>query len=182
MVHPNTERLTEYWRGRRGGAAMPRRADIDPMAFHDLLPQTFIIGRNAQGQFPFRLIGGLIADLHHTDLRGRCLLELWRPSDRWQLKSALEFARRRPEPVIVNADILVGAGAPSLGVEILFAPLSGPNGEADRFIGLYQPAGPIASLLGRPAQALAIAAIARPEDGEMAPSLRLAAYNGRRIA
>lgn len=181
MVHPNTERLTEYWRARRGESAMPRRADIDPMAFHDLLPQTFIVGRSPQGLFPFRLIGGMIADLHQNDLRGRCLLELWRPSDRWQLKSALEFARRRPEPVIVNADILAD-GVPPLGVEILFAPLTGPGGEADRFIGLYQPAAPIARLLGRPARALAIAAIARPEDGEIAPSLRLAAYNGRRIA
>lgn len=182
MAHPNTERLTEYWRAQRGDAAMPRRADIDPMAFHTLLPQTFIIGRTLQGQFPFRLVGGVIADLHQSDLRGRCLLDLWRPSDRWQLKSALEFARRRPEPVIVNADILVDGGAPPLSVEILFAPLTGPSGEADRFIGLYQPSGPLSRLLGRPAQALAIAAIARPEDGETAPSLRLAAYNGRLMA
>ena len=29
----------------------PARADIDPMAFHQLLPQTFIVGRTAQGQY-----------------------------------------------------------------------------------------------------------------------------------
>jgi hypothetical protein len=181
LVHPNTERLTEYWRGRRGEAALPRRADIDPMDFHTLLPQTFIVGRTAQGQYPFRLIGGLIADLHQADLRGRCLLELWRAGDRWQLKSALEFARRRPEPVLVNADI-VADEVPAVGVEILFAPLVGPSGETDRFLGLYQPTASISRLLGRPARTLALAAIARPQDGEMAPSLRLAAVDGRRIA
>lgn len=181
MVHPNTERLTEYWRAQSGDAAMPRRADIDPMAFHTLLPQTFIIGRSADGTFPFRLVGGLIADLHRADLRGQDLLSLWRAGDRWQLKSALEFARRRPEPVIVSADILAD-GVPAVGMEILFAPLTGPSGEADRFIGLYQPTGPLSRLLGQPARMLAIAAIARGEDGEEAPSLRLASVDGRRIA
>lgn len=181
MVHPNTDRLTEYWRARRGAAAMPRRVDIDPMAFHTLLPQTFIVGRSANGLFPFRLIGGLIADMVQSDLRGQDLLSLWRPGDRWQLKSALEFARRRPEPVIVSADVL-SDGAPPLSVEVLFAPLTGPGGEADRFLGHLQPMAPVQTLMGRPARSLAIAAIARGEDGEEAPSLRLAAVGGRLIA
>jgi hypothetical protein len=180
MVHPNTERLTEYWRAQRGAAAIPRRADIDPMAFHDLLPQVLIIGRTDQGTFPFRLAGGFVSDLHRADLRGRCLLELWRPADRWQLKSSLEMIRSRPEPVIVGADIIVD-GAPSIGMEVLIAPLAGPSGEIDRYIGLYQPTAPVARLMGLPARTLAIAAIAR-DSGEAAPSLRLAAVDGRRIA
>ena len=181
MVHPNTDRLTEYWRARRGDNAMPRRADIDPMAFHTLLPQTFIIGRTEDGRYPFRLVGGLIADLHRADLRGQDLLGLWRAGDRWQLKSALEFARRRPEPVVVSADVLAEGGA-VMGVEILFAPMSGPSGEADRFLGLFQPTQPLSRLMDQPVRMLAIAGIARGEDGEEAPSLRLAALDGRQIA
>lgn len=181
MVHPNTERLTEYWRAHRVGEAAPRRADIDPMDFHAILPQVLIVGRSAQGTFPFRLVGGFVADLHRADLRGRCLLELWRPSDRWQLKSALEFARGRPEPVVVHADILTD-GAPSVSMEVLLAPLAGPSGEVDRFIGLYQPTSPVSRLMGRAATALAIGGIARSDGDEAAPSLRLAAVDGRRIA
>lgn len=181
MVHPNTERLTEYWRAHRVGEAAPRRADIDPMDFHNILPQVLIVGRSAQGTFPFRLAGGFVADLHRADLRGRCLLELWRPSDRWQLKSALEFARGRPEPVVVNADILA-VGVSSVSMEVLLAPLSGPSGEIDRFIGLYQPTSPVSRLMGQPATALAIGGIARSDGDEAAPSLRLAAVDGRRIA
>lgn len=181
MVHPNTERLTEYWQAQRGAAAIPRRADIDPMAFHDLLPQVLIIGRTDQGTFPFRLAGGFVSDLHRADLRGRCLLELWRQSDRWQLKSALEFARRRPEPVLVSADILAD-GVPSVGMEVLFAPLTNAAGDADRFLGLYQPTGLINRLMGQPARALAMNGIARMDGGEAAPSLRLASVDGRRIA
>lgn len=180
MVHPNTERLTEYWRAHRRGDAAPRRADVDPMAFHQLLPQVFIVGRSAEGTFPFRLAGGFVSDLHRADLRGRCLLELWRPADRWQLKSSLDMIRSRPEPVIIGADIIVD-GAPSIGMEVLIAPLAGPTGDIDRYIGLYQPTAPVARLMGLPAKMLAIAAIAR-DSGEAAPSLRLAAVNGRRIA
>ncbi|MDP1629846.1 MAG: PAS domain-containing protein [Caulobacter sp.] len=181
MVHPNTQRLTEYWQDRRYGAVVPRRSDIDPMAFHDLLPQVLIVGRSAQGTFPFRLAGGFVSDLHRADLRGRCLLDLWRPTDRGQLRSALEFARRRPEPVIVAADILAD-GAPSVSMEVLLAPLTNADGAVDRFIGLYQPTAPVARLKGQPAKMLAVTALARTDGGEEAPSLRLAALHGRRIA
>lgn len=181
MVHPNTERLTEYWRAQRQGEAAPRRVDIDPMAFHTLLPQVFIVGRGPQGTFPFRLVGGFVADLHRADLRGRCLLELWRQADRWQLKSALEFARGRAEPVVVAADI-VADGVPSVGMEVLLAPLGGPDGQIDRFIGLYQPTAPVSRLMGQPARMLAISAIVREDGSEAAPSLRLASVDGRRIA
>ncbi|MBI5941525.1 MAG: PAS domain-containing protein, partial [Caulobacterales bacterium] len=76
MVHPNTERLTEYWRAHRVGEAAPRRADIDPMDFHGILPQVLIVGRSARGAFPFRLAGGFVADLPRADLRGRGVREL----------------------------------------------------------------------------------------------------------
>jgi hypothetical protein len=45
-----------------------------------------------------------------------------------------------------------------------------------------QPAAPLMRLMGRPARSLAIAAIARSDDGGEAPSLKLAAIDGRRIA
>jgi hypothetical protein len=181
MVHPNTERLTEYWQARQHDAAAPWRADVDPMDFHDLLPQVLIIGRASDGTYPFRLAGGFVSDLHRSDLRGRCLLELWRPGDRWQLKSALEFARGRPEPLVVHADILADGVAP-VSMEVLLAPLRGQSGEVDRFIGLYQPTAMIARLLGRPALALAVSGISRSNGAEAAPSLRLASVNGRQIA
>jgi hypothetical protein len=33
MAHPNTERLTEYWRARAGAFSAPARIDIDPTEF-----------------------------------------------------------------------------------------------------------------------------------------------------
>ena len=91
-------------------------------------------GLRADDAGPFRLVGGTIADLCRADLRGQCLLQLWRPNDRWQLKSALEYARRRPEPVVVHADLLAD-GVPPLAVEILHRQKGPPVGVAhDHFL------------------------------------------------
>ncbi|HRD26974.1 MAG TPA: hypothetical protein PLO65_01600, partial [Caulobacter sp.] len=64
---------------------------------------------------------------------------------------------------MVKADILADGVAP-VGMEVLLAPLRGPRGDVDRFIGLYQPTAMIARLLGRPALALALGGILRGES------------------
>lgn len=82
---------------------------------------------------------------------------------------------------MVNADILAD-GTPPVGMEVLLAPLRGPGGAVDRFIGLYQPTATISRLQGRPALALAMNGVVRADGDEAAPSLRLASIDGRRIA
>src|SRR4051812_15370151 len=99
MFHSNTELLIDYWRGRRGDAALPGRVDIDPIDFAPLLPQTFIAGRLGAGLYPLRLAGERIVDLHGRGLRGENLLDLWSRSHRIELQSALEGALRDPSPL-----------------------------------------------------------------------------------
>ena len=73
--------------------------------------------------------------------------------------------------------------AGSIGMEVLFAPLAGPSGDADRYLGLYQPLGLTARLMGRPALSLAVRSIHRTgAANEEAPRLRLATLDGRRVA
>jgi len=181
MFHPSTERLIDYWRTRRGEAALPRRADINPSDFLELLPQVFVLGREG-GRLPFRLAGGFVSDLHARDLRGHDALSLWALAHRLELKSALDVARRRRTPMVVLADIRAH-GAPSVAMEVLFAPLQGASGETDRFLGLYQPIAMTARLMGRPAYELGLREI-KPlgEANQDVPRLRLATLDGRRIA
>lgn len=182
MFHPSTELLIDYWRDRKGDAPAPARADIDPGDFRDLLPQVFIAGRERLGRMPFRLTGGFVSDLHARDLRGQDLLSLWALSHRLELKSALEVARRRCQPVVVTADIRA-QGVPSVGMEVLFAPLRGAQGETDRFLGLYQPIAMIQRLEGRPAHELGVRKIETlGMANQQGPQLRLATLDGRRIA
>ena len=181
VSHLNTKRLIDYWRSRAGEGRMPDRRAIDPTHFPKLLSQVFVAGREDAGLYPFRLVGGFIAELHGQDLRQQNVLNLFRHQDRLDLKGALEAGRRRPEPVLVQADIITEG--PSLPIEILFLPLAPAPGSPERFLGFYQPLGMVARLQGLPALEIAVGRVINMGPAnEEAPRLRLAALDGRRIA
>ncbi|MDB5445202.1 MAG: hypothetical protein JWQ97_519 [Phenylobacterium sp.] len=181
MFHANTQRLIDYWTARAEFGRAPARSAIDPGDFRQLMTQTFILGRDGRGLYPVRLAGGLVGDLHRRDLRGVNGLSLWSERDRLRLQTALEEIRRRPEPLVALAEVL-SEGA-SLSMEVLFAPLSAPDGGTERFLGLYQPLSMVARLQGRPALELSVRALRRPgAANEEAQPLRLATLHGRRIA
>ena len=73
MFHVNTQRMIDYWTARAQPGRAPRRAAIDPGDFRQLMSQTFILGREARGAYPFRLTGGFVDDLAKitADLRTR---------------------------------------------------------------------------------------------------------------
>jgi hypothetical protein len=181
MFHSNTEQLIDYWRTRRGADQVPARAAINPLDFAPLLPQVFMLGRLGPGQYRVRLAGGFISDLHGRELRHDDFLRLWEPAARTPLQLALEAVRRHPEPLVIDAEARVGDGA--MRMEILIAPLRGPDGHVDRLIGLYQPLTPATALMGGVVRALHIRGIATtaPTDDPF-PRLRLASLDGRQIA
>jgi hypothetical protein len=179
MVHPNTESLTAYWRARLPAFGCPSRAEIDPTEFLELLPQVFILGRTGPGRYPFRLVGGLVADLHDRDLRNDDFLGLWALEDRAPLQSAMEGAGRRAHPLVIEVEF------GPLPLEVLLAPLAGPDGAPTRFLGLYQPLAAGLALAARPKTPLRVRRLGLTAGGTIvaeAPRLRLAAVDGRRIA
>ncbi len=179
MFHPSTERLIEYWSERKSAGRIPSRASINPADFADLIPQAFILGRDGAGGYPIRLAGGFLTELHHRDLAGENMIDLWSPTSRTALWELLEVSRRSGEPFVLTADInAVGA---TVGMEVSFLPLTTTDGEVSRFLGLYQPIAMVQRLKGRPAQYLSIR-----RDGiavePARPALRLVALEGRRLA
>lgn len=184
MSHSNTEQLIDYWRGRASPGVAPARASIDPTQLTHILPQIFILRRRAPRKFHFRLVGGFVADLHGRDLREEPFNRLWNAEDRTHLELAMEAARRRAEPLIVECRAFTDSGA-RLDLEMPLAPLASADGEVDRLIGLYQPVSPVAALMGQPLSSLALSHIRAVGAGRPAtpfPHLRLAAVDGRRIA
>jgi hypothetical protein len=187
MSHSNTQRLTDYWRRRRGTDFAPLRSSVDPCDFADLLPQIFILGRPAAGRYPFRLAGGLLEDLHGYDLRSDEFMSLWEEADRFVLRAAMENALLRGQAIIVESK---GVTAENFGarLEILLAPMISRAGRVDRFLGLYQPVSPLQRLCGRPVARLTVQRVLTlSQDDEASrphlfPQLRLAAVDGRRIA
>ena len=187
MSHSNTQRLTDYWRRRRTAGAAPLRSSVDPCDFADLLPQVFILGRSAPGRYGFRLVGGLLEDLHGGDLRPVDFLSLWRDADRFALRASIENALLRAQAIVVESKGVTAEGF-SARLEVLLAPMVSRGGQADRFLGLYQPVSPLQRLCGRPIARLTVDRVLTlsPQDGfpraHVLPQLRLAAVDGRRIA
>lgn len=182
MFHSNTERLIDYWRSRRGEDLLPARTAIDPGAFSDLLPQVFILGRDAPGRYPFRLSGGFVANLHGRELKGEQGLPLWTRMDRTRVQSALELARASAEPIVVNTQVS-GIGIDAFPMEVFIAPLAGAGGQVDRFLGLYQPTGMVPRLEEDAHRELAVTTVVSADTAdELEPRLRLAVIDGRQIA
>ena len=181
MFHASTERMIDYWTSRAQPGEAPSRAAIQPADFRQLMAQTFILGRELKGYYPFRLAGGFVSDLHRRDLRGVNALFLWAERDRLRLQTALEELRNRPEPLVATVEAVTEVG--TLPLEILFAPLTSHDGAPDRFLGLYQPLSMVARVQGQPARQLVLRSLRRPgAANEEGPRLRLAAVDGRQVA
>jgi hypothetical protein len=182
MFHNNTNRLIEDWNARRCGRATPARSDISPAAFRELLPQVFMLGSEPDRTEPFRLAGALLGDLHGRELRGECFYALWMPSDRQRVHDALAQARADGAPVVLAASGWTAEGDEAK-LEIVLAPLTGPSGEMDRVLGLYQPTSSLRRLLGQPLVALTLnhTRLAGQEAPASRPRLRLVALDGRRL-
>jgi hypothetical protein len=182
MFHSNTERLIDYWQTSRGEDVLPARTSIDPGAFADLLPQVFILGRDAPGRYRFRLSGGFVANLHGRELKGEQGLPLWAKMDRARVQAALELCRSAADPIVINAQVNA-PGLEPFGMEVLLAPLASANGDADRFLGLYQPTGVVQRLEEGVHRELAVTTVlSTASSTELEPRLRLAVINGRQIA
>ena len=178
MFHSNTEHLIGYWRSLRGVGPVPSRAAVDPSGFVAVAPRTFIAGRDARDAFAFRLAGESLIDLHGRQLRGQTLSQAWRPLHRRRLEGLLESALSAGEPLVIAAEAWTAEGS-HVRLEVLFLPLAGPSGCADRFLGLYQPhsgvwRGPIGELA-------LLSAFGVADEAEQL-HLRLAPLDGRQIA
>lgn len=69
---PRIRRFYEYWNGKRGGRAMPSRADIDPAEIKDLLPGIILIDvRHDPLKLTYRLVGTNEVTARGSDPTGR---------------------------------------------------------------------------------------------------------------
>lgn len=118
--------LYGYWNALRGERAAPDRGEIDPGALGALLADTFLLEFDEQNVFRFRIAGSRTNALFARELRGRSFLEIWRESDREQVKSVLQRAAGRAEPLLLVAEAWLSAST-SLEVEATVLPLRQGN-------------------------------------------------------
>lgn len=83
------EALFSYWDGLRGTAPAPQRRDIKPAALRDILPNVFLLERDAEGRFVYRLAGTDLCQMTRRELRGQRPLSQFCDLDRRKMQLAL---------------------------------------------------------------------------------------------
>jgi hypothetical protein len=176
LAHTSIERMLDYWRERREDRRLPRRIDIGPAGFPNLASRAFIAALGKGGALTFRLAGEEIIELWRRPLTGVALTELWCADHRSRILRLAALSIRAAEPLVLTA-VADDEDAPLVRLEMLLAPLTGPSGAANRFLGLEQ-------LLGgaRPARLGPLSLVDASTGQASRPALRLAAVDGRRIA
>lgn len=134
MDHPTIRALFNYWDRQRGTLAAPARADIHPGDIRGILPEVFLLERNANGRFYYRLAGTLLCQNARRELKGQRPLAHFADLDRRKMQIALTQVAQKGS--IFKAEIL-GTSAQGRTVEQqwIVLPLRNTTGSCARLIG-----------------------------------------------
>ncbi len=131
--------LYAYWNCLRGARCAPERAEIDPVAIHGLLADTFILEINRRAGYPFRIAGARTSALFLNELRGRPFINMWDESSRGEIDQMLEIVTDEARPMVAGAVAKAGPFQ-ALDLELLILPLRHRGATHSRVIGLCAPA------------------------------------------
>jgi hypothetical protein len=138
MRHKTSKSLYAYWNALRGGRMAPRRFEIEPVNLGEALPDTFILERQDQTTFPYRLAGTRLCERFRKEFRGHDFLAGWSAADSLTLRNRLNSISMHGGVSLVLAQAQ-SAGGKTLHVEVLILPLIHGQDIADRFLGVLSP-------------------------------------------
>jgi hypothetical protein len=116
----------DYWQRQSAGKAMPRRAEIDPIAIPKLLPHVMLVEVLSSGRYRYRLIGTENAEAQGMNATGRYLDEvLPGPEYKAHVLGLYDECVRSRRPLYSEC-LFISAHerAPERHTKVLFLPLS----------------------------------------------------------
>ncbi|MQW87294.1 PAS domain-containing protein [Sinorhizobium saheli] len=138
MRSRTTTELFQYWNATRGDRDLPRRDEIQPADIRTLLPELFILQRQADGTIRFRLAGTHVCALFGQELRDQLFSALWVAGEAGLAARIADHVMARRTPMLLSALGTTGDGD-RLDIELLLAPLASPDGKGDRVLGALSP-------------------------------------------
>jgi hypothetical protein len=117
-----TMELFAYWSALRGERRAPERNDIDPGAIRGVLADTFVLDFDAGAGFPMRIAGSRANALFLKELRGSPFLEIWRESDREDMREILFSVADGAQPFLIGARAQP-SGFSAVEIETMLLPL-----------------------------------------------------------
>jgi hypothetical protein len=162
-----------YWCALRDGAAIPRRAQIDPRGLENILEYTFILERIAPGIARFRLAGNHLTELAKIEVRGMPLTSMFTAAARRQISGILEQVFDGPTIADLSLSSEACRGCDALDARMILLPLESDFGDVSRALGVIVTDGPIAgtkfvrfglnNTRMRPTSGMAMPIVAEPE-------------------
>jgi len=148
MRHSHTQLLLDHWRRERGEQLAPRKSTIEPRAIKDHLAFAFLLKREADDKFTFRLAGTGLCDLFGQELRGQSFVHLWAEPSRNAARTSLIRVANLSVPTVA-----LGVGETAdlrpMPAEIVLLPYADERGEPTWILGHFQPLDPLSRLIGR---------------------------------
>jgi hypothetical protein len=136
---PEIRAFYDYWDGKRGGRAMPSRAELDPVDIPRLLRHVFLIDvPPASGALRYRVFGTALAEMFRRDLTG---LEVGAGSQPEHLPGIVaRYARILEDSVpFFHRDRMRECANDFTSVERIILPLSHDGARVDQLIGMTIP-------------------------------------------
>ncbi|MCO5733835.1 PAS domain-containing protein [Rhizobium sp. SSA_523] len=132
MRSEKAREIHRYWNSLRRGGAAPLRADFQPMAIRQRLPDLFMLDL-ADADFRFRLAGTRICDMFGTELRGSNFLSLWQAESRDRALEAALSALRTEDAEFISLRVPAASGWQDC--DMLLLPIRSSGHLADRLLG-----------------------------------------------
>lgn len=138
MRSRTTMELFRYWNTVRGDRDLPRRDEIAPAEIRSLLPELFILQRQADGAIRFRLAGTRLCTMFGGELRDQQFAVLWQQAEKAEITRIAERVMTQCAPVLISACGETAVGE-TLDLELLLTPLASADGHNDRVLAVLSP-------------------------------------------
>lgn len=134
-------RVHRYWRDKRGGRAMPARADLDPVGdLTDVLGDLVLVDvRGAPPEFTYRLVGTRVCEMFGRDVTGQPVGEVLYGEAAEVVRRIYTAVVERRRPVAVRGRPPGAEHKDWLELEALLLPLSADGARVDMILGVERP-------------------------------------------
>ena len=138
MKHKTTQALFDYWNAMRAGRPAPLRSEIEPGSIRRLLPHVFILERQDEQHYRFRLAGTGLCGIYGMEFRGHNLLAMWQDDCQESLANALLEVTTNGNVAIVEYTASTNDHREAT-FEMILLPLAQDNGAITRVLGAAVP-------------------------------------------
>lgn len=142
MRHQISRELYAYWDRLRRDRPAPDRTELDLLAIRSMLADTFILEEGPDGSYPLRISGTRVDSIWGRDRKGMCFTQLWRPSDKFAIETALTNVVDGALPIVGGARVQAPGDA-LLALEFLLLPLRHFSRGSSRILGALTPLHPV---------------------------------------